>query len=111
MVKVKIVSNLSPWFNNTSLGDVYQLPLSTKEGRIVGKRETIESLIEKGQITTQYLNENPTGSIYGIESITSPDGRILGRVANSDRLGQGLYKNVESSKEDGLFKAGVSYFG
>ncbi|MCF6465430.1 phosphoribosylformylglycinamidine synthase [Clostridium sp. Cult2] len=110
MAKVKIVSNLSPWFNNTTVGDVQILPLSTKEGRIVGNKEIIESLIEKGQIATQYLDENLTGSIYNIESITSPDGRILGRVANSDRLGEGLYKNVERSKEDGLFKAGVDYF-
>lgn len=111
MVQIKIVSNLSPWFNNRKVGDTQVLPLSTKEGRVVGKEKTIEDLIEKGQIATQYLDENPTGSLYGIEGLTSPDGRILGRVANSDRIGKGLYKNIERMEEEKLFKAGISYFG
>ena len=111
MAKIRIVSNLSPWFNNRDVGEIEILPLSTKEGRIVGSERAIEELIKKGQIATQYLDENPTGSIYGIESLTSPDGKILGRIANPDRIGRGLYKNVESSEEGKLFKAGVDYFG
>ncbi|HSH36766.1 phosphoribosylformylglycinamidine synthase [Schnuerera sp.] len=111
IAKIKVASNLSPWFNNRKVGDIQSLPLSTKEGRIVGKQKTIKVLMDKGQIATQYLDQNPTGSIYGIEGITSPDGRILGRVANCDRVGKGLYKNVEKMEEERLFKAGVSYFG
>ena len=110
MAQVKIVSNLSPWFDNSKVGDIQILPLSTREGRIVGKEKTIEDLIDKGQIATQYLDENPTGSLYGIEGLTSPDGRILGRVANSDRIHKGLYKNVERMEEERLFKAGTDYF-
>ncbi len=92
IIKTKVVSNLSPWFSNADVGDEVILPLSTKEGRVVGNKEVIEKLIEKGQIATQYVDYNPTGSIEGIESITSPDGKVLGRVASSDRLDSGLYK-------------------
>ena len=110
IVKTKLVSNLSPWFANAKVGDVYHLPLSRKEGRIVGNKETVERLIEKGQIASQYVDRNLTGSIYGIEAITNPDGRILGRSTNPDRLGQGIYRNVEMGKDEGLFEAGVNYF-
>ncbi|NLJ79242.1 MAG: hypothetical protein GX329_07760, partial [Tissierellia bacterium] len=106
-----VVSNLSPWLSKKEIGDIQILPLSTKEGRIVGSDQVIEGLIEKGQIATQYLEFNPTGSIAGIESMTSPDGRVLGRVASSDRVGDGLYRNVERSECDDIFKAGVDYFG
>ena len=109
MAKVKLVSNLSPWFRNMEIGDTEILPLSTKEGRIVGDRKTIDDLIAKGQIGTQFIDSNPTGSTLGIESITSPDGRILGRILGSDRVEENLYKNV-GIKEEGLFKAGVNYF-
>lgn len=110
MVKTRITSNLSPWLVNRELGDIQILPLSTKEGRIVGGDDAIERLIEKGQIASQYLDENPTGSMYGIESITSPDGRVLGRTASSDRTGKGLYKNVEKNEDEKLFQAGIDYF-
>lgn len=110
MVKTKVVSNLSPWFSNVAVGDESILPLSTKEGRVVGNKELIEKLIEKGQIATQYVDYDPTGSIEGIESITSPDGKVLGRVASSDRVNNGLYKNVEKSQYDRIFEAGVNYF-
>jgi phosphoribosylformylglycinamidine synthase len=110
MVKTKVVSNLSPWFNNVEVGNEIILPLSTKEGRIVGNKEVIEKLIENGQIATQYVDYDPTGSIEGIESITSPDGRILGKIASSDRMNNGIYKNIEKSKEEKLFQAGINYF-
>ena len=110
MVKTKVVSNLSPWFSNVAVGDESILPLSTKDGRVVGNKELIEKLIEKGQIATQYVDYDPTGSIEGIESITSPDGKVLGRVASSDRVNNGLYKNVEKSQYDRIFEAGVNYF-
>lgn len=110
MAKVKVVSNLSPWFSNRKMGEEVILPLSTKEGRIVGTKEAISRLIENGQVATQYVDYNPTGSIEGIEAITSFDGRILGRIANSDRTGMGLYKNIEETREDRIFKAGIDYF-
>ncbi len=110
MVKTKVVSNLSPWFSNVKVGDETVLPLSTKEGRVVGSKEVIEKLIENGQIGTQYVAYDPTSSIEGIESMTSPDGRILGRVSSSDRVSAGLYKNVESTQEEKIFKAGIDYF-
>mgnify|MGYP001182221655 CR=1 FL=1 len=111
MVKVKVVSNLSPWFSNVEVGQKIILPLSTKEGRVVGDEKLIDELIEKGQIATQYVDYNPTGSTEGIESITSPDGRVLGKMASSDRLEDGLYKNIGRVKEDNIFKAGIDYFG
>lgn len=110
MVKTRVISNLSPWLSNREVGDIQILPLSTKEGRIVGNKEIIEKLIEKGQIANQYLDFDPTGSVGGIESITSPDGRVLGRIASSDRIDSGLYKNVEKSEYEELFKAGIDYF-
>ena len=109
MAKVELISNLSPWFSNRKVGDIQILPLSTKEGRIVGDGDVIVKLIGKGQISTQFIESNPAGSKLGIESITSPDGRILGRVLSSDRVKADLYKNVGVSEEK-LFKAGVDYF-
>ena len=111
MARVRVISNLSPWFNNKKVGDIDILPLSTKEGRVVGNEKVIEELLKKGQIASQFLDENPTGSIYGVEGLTSPDGKILGRITNPDRIGKGLYKNVERMEEESLFKAGVDYFG
>ena len=109
MVKVELISNLSPWFNNMKVGDTQILPLSTKEGRIVGDRKAIEDLIKNGQVATKFVGENPTGSTLAIESLTSSDGRILGRILSSDRVDKNLYKNVKAS-EEALFKAGVNYF-
>ncbi len=110
MAEVKLISNLSPWFRNMKVGgDTQTLPLSTKEGRIVGDGKIIDNLIKNGQIATQFVGENPTGSTLGIESITSLDGRILGRILSSDRVNKDLYKNIKAS-EEGLFKAGVNYF-
>jgi len=91
------------------VGDQEILPLSTGEGKIVGDKETIEKLIKNGQIPTVFVEENPTGSEFGIEGITSPDGRILGRLLSADRLAGDLYKNVKS-REGKLFEAGVNYF-
>ena len=109
MAKVEVISNLSPWFSNMKVGDQEILPLSTGEGKIVGDKETIEKLIKNGQIPTVFVEENPTGSEFGIEGITSPDGRILGRLLSADRLAGDLYKNVKS-REGKLFEAGVNYF-
>ncbi len=105
---IKVVSNLSPWFNALNTGDIFTSPIATKEGRISGD---VSELIEKGQIATVYNDENPTGSTMGIESITSPDGRILGTISSIDRVGEDLYKNIEKKDKHHIFKSGIKYFG
>ncbi len=116
----KVVSNLSPWFNNCNISDVYNIPLSHGEGRFMANEEWIKKLKENGQIATQYVDSdfnpsynglfNPNGSIEAIEGITSPDGRILGKMGHSERLDIGTYKNIPYNKDQKLFEAGVSYF-
>ena len=106
-VDIKVVSNLSPWLDGLNIGDIFTSPLATKEGRIVGN---LERLIENGQIATVYSEDNPTGSKLGIESLTSPDGRILGTISSIDRTGDSLYKNIEKQGEHNIFKSGIKYF-
>ncbi len=108
LANIKVSSNLSPWFNEMKVGDVYTAPVATKEGRVIG--ENIDELISKGQITTQFIDENPTGSIYGIESMTSHDGRILGTISSIDRVGNGLYKNSDIIEKHKIFESGIKYF-
>lgn len=108
LANIKVSSNLSPWFNEMTVGDVYTAPVATKEGRVIG--ENIDELRVKGQISTQFIDENPTGSIYGIESMTSPDGRILGTISSIDRVGNGLYKNSDIIGKHKIFESGVKYF-
>lgn len=116
----KVVSNLSPWFNNCNISDVYNIPLSHGEGRFMANGEWIEKLKANGQIATQYVDSdfnpsynglfNPNGSVEAIEGITSPDGRILGKMGHSERLDIGTYKNIPYNKDQRLFEAGVAYF-
>lgn len=106
-VDIKVVSNLSPWLNGLKVGDIFTSPIATKEGRIVGD---IDKLISSGQIATVYNSDNPTGSTMGIESITSPDGRILGTISSIDRVGNDLYKNKQNKRDHNIFKAGIKYF-
>lgn len=108
LANVKISSNLSPWFNEMKVGDIYTVPVATKEGRVIVKN--IDELIAKGQISTQFIDENPTGSIYGIESMTSFDGRILGTISSIDRVGNGLYKNADIVGKHKIFESGIKYF-
>lgn len=120
MVRTKIVSKLSPWFNNASLGEIHSVPVSHGEGRFVCSEAEIKRLITNGQIAAQYVDfngnatynieHNPNGSFYAVEAITSPDGRILGKMAHSERRGNGLYKNIPEINEQKIFEAGVSYF-
>lgn len=120
MVNTKVVSTLSPWFNNVALGDVHTIPVSHGEGRFVASGAVLNSLREKGQIATQYVDEtgqptydiryNPNGSVEAIEAITSPDGRILGKMGHSERIGNQVVKNVPGSKDQQLFTAGIGYF-
>lgn len=120
MVETKIVSNKSPWFNNVELGDIHSIAVSHGEGRFACSDEVAQRLMENGQIATQYidLNGNPTydiefnpnGSVYAVEGITSPDGRILGKMGHSERIGSNVYKNILGEKDQKLFEAGVRYF-
>ncbi|AFA48415.1 phosphoribosylformylglycinamidine synthase [Acetobacterium woodii] len=116
----RISSNLSPWLANTEVGDVYRMPMSHGEGRFVASDEVLETLIKNGQIATQYVDFegnatldgrfNPNGSVYGVEGITSLDGRVLGKMGHSERIGKNLYKNIPGNMDQQIFKAGVNYF-
>jgi phosphoribosylformylglycinamidine synthase len=120
MANTKVVSKLSPWFNNVALGDVHTIPVSHGEGRFVASSTVLDSLRQKGQIATQYVDEaglptydiryNPNGSVEAVEAITSPDGRILGKMGHSERIGNQVVKNVPGSKDQQLFAAGIGYF-
>ncbi|MDP3386944.1 MAG: phosphoribosylformylglycinamidine synthase [Eubacteriales bacterium] len=119
-VNTKISSNLSPWFNNCQVGDVYSIPVSHGEGRFVANDHWISRLQENGQIAAQYVDingnvscdgfYNPNGSTEAVEAITSPDGRILGKMAHSERIGSNLYKNIPGEKNQGIFEAGIKYY-
>ncbi len=111
MVKTRVVSTLSPWFSKSKVGDVHTIAISHGEGRFAAGGEAVAELIKKGQIATQYAGYNPNGSIEAVEGITSPDGRILGKMGHSERVGINVCKNVPGEKEQGLFAAGVEYFG
>ncbi|MBM7870889.1 phosphoribosylformylglycinamidine synthase [Clostridium pascui] len=110
MVSTKVVSKLSPWLSNVELGDIHTIPISHGEGRFVCGEDEIKTLIKNGQIATQYVGDNPNGSFYGVEGITSPDGRVFGKMAHSERVGEWLYKNIPGEKDQKIFKAGVEYF-
>jgi len=120
LVDTKVVSNLSPWLWNTKPGDVYTIPVSHGEGRFVAPMDKIEELIANGQVATQYVDNlgnatydirfNPNGSMMAIEGITSPDGRVLGKMGHSERIGNGLYKNAVGEHDQMIFKSGVDYF-
>ncbi|HOK63157.1 MAG TPA: phosphoribosylformylglycinamidine synthase subunit PurQ, partial [Soehngenia sp.] len=116
-VDVKVTSKLSPWFNEMEIGHVYTVPVATKEGRVFLNNS--KNLIDKGQISTQFIKDgnatydglyNPTGSEYAIESMTSPDGRILGTVSSIDRIADGIYKNIDIKGKHKIFESGVNYY-
>ncbi|MEA5094621.1 MAG: phosphoribosylformylglycinamidine synthase [Sedimentibacter saalensis] len=118
--KTKIVSNLSPWLNGCSVGDTHYMPLSHGEGRFVANEEWIRRLKENGQIATQYVDENnnptydglynPNGSIDAIEGITSPDGRIFGKMGHSERRDKDTYLNIPGNNNQMIFESGVKYY-
>lgn len=110
MAKTEIVSNLSPWFSNTKVGEVYTMPISHGEGRFVANEAELEKLIRNGQIATRYVDFNPNGSLLGVEAITSPDGRVLGKMGHSERIGKNVCKNIPGEKDQRIFEAGVGYF-
>ncbi len=119
-VYTKIVTNKSPWLQEAELGGVYAIPASHGEGRFVADKEWIEKLFKNGQVATQYVDVhgnptmdedfNPNGSYYAIEGITSPDGRVLGKMAHSERRGEGVALNIYGNQDQKIFQSGVKYF-
>ena len=120
MVYTKVVTNKSPWLQKANLGDVYAIPASHGEGRFVASKEWIQKLFENGQVATQYVDLlgnptmeeafNPNGSYCAIEGITSPDGRVLGKMAHSERIGEAVAKNIYGEQNQNIFASGVEYF-
>ena len=120
LVRTRIASNKSPWLRGTEVGDIYTVPISHGEGKFMASEELVRDLARNGQIATQYvdLNGNPTddirynpnGSVFAIEGITSPDGRVLGKMGHSERIGNGLYKNVLGEFDMKMFESAVKYF-
>ncbi len=120
MVYNKVVSNKSPWLKGAVIDEVYAVPVSHGEGRFVASDEWIEKLFKNGQVATQYVNLkgtptmdihcNPNGSYYAIEGIISPDGRILGKMGHSERMGENVAKNIYVKQNMRLFESGVKYF-
>lgn len=120
MVYTKVVTNKSPWLAGTKVGDVHSIAVSHGEGRFVANKEVIQKLFENGQVATQYvdihgnptMNEafNPNGSYYAIEGIISPDGRVLGKMGHSERMGDSVAINIQGNKDQKLFESGVNYF-
>lgn len=120
IVRTRIASNKSPWLSEMNVGDIVNVPISHGEGRFLANDETIRSLIENGQIATQYVDSNgnasndirfnPNDSAYAIEGITSPDGRVFGKMGHSERIGAGLYKNVPGNYNIHMFESAVKYF-
>ncbi len=120
MVNTRIASNKSPWLYGTEVGDIHTVPISHGEGRFVAPLSLIQRLANNGQIATQYVDlegnptmdirYNPNTSIEAIEGITSPDGRVLGKMGHSERKGSFICKNVEGAKDQKIFESGVAYF-
>ncbi len=120
IVRTRVASNNSPWLANTNVGDIYNVAISHGEGRFFASEEVARKLIENGQVATQYVDLdgnatadvrfNPNGSIFAIEGITSPDGRVFGKMGHSERIGNGLYKNVPGNYDIRMFQSAVEYF-
>ena len=120
LVRTRIASNKSPWMAYCEPGDIYTTAISHGEGRFIASEEQVRAMAENGQILTQYVDLdgnvtddiqfNPNGSVFAIEGITSPDGRVLGKMAHTERIGKGLYMNVPGEFDLKMFKAAVDYF-
>ncbi len=120
LVNTRIASNKSPWFAGVNVGDIHTVAVSHGEGRFIADSGLIESLAQNGQIATQYVDfdgnpsmdiaYNPNYSNMAIEGITSPDGRVLGKMCHSERIGEYVYKNVQGNKDQKIFESGVKYF-
>ena len=120
MVRTRVCTNKSPWLAETQVGRIYTVPVSHGEGRFLASEELVKSLAANGQIATQYVDLegnptmttefNPNGSICAIEGITSPDGRVFGKMGHAERIGQNLYRNVPGQYDMGLFRSAAKYF-
>ncbi len=120
IVRTRIASNKSPWLALTEVGQVYNVPISHGEGRFLADEALIRQLAANGQIATQYVDMagnatddihfNPNDSAFAIEGITSPDGRVFGKMGHSERIGDGLYRNVAGNYDIGMFRAAVKFF-
>ncbi|MBO5646795.1 MAG: phosphoribosylformylglycinamidine synthase subunit PurQ, partial [Clostridia bacterium] len=120
IVRTRIASNKSPWLSEREVGDIISVPISHGEGRFFASEGCIKTLADNGQIATQYvdlagnptadIHFNPNNSACAIEGITSPDGRVFGKMGHSERIGEGLYKNVEGNFDLGMFRAAAKYF-
>lgn len=120
VVTTRIASNKSPWLAGTKVGDLHSISISHGEGKFVANKETFDQLVANGQIATQYvdldgnatydIDYNPNGSFYAVEGITSIDGRILGKMGHSERIGKYTLKNIHGEKDQKIFESGVNYF-
>ena len=120
MVYTRVSSVKSPWLHECEVGEIHTVPVSHGEGRFVADEEMLGKLIANGQVATQYVDPNgmpssdiewnPNGSVCAIEGITSPDGRVFGKMGHSERMGKDLYKNVPGEKDQKIFVSGVKYF-
>ena len=120
IIRTRVTSNKSPWFSEVKTGDIHSVAISHGEGRFVAPDSLIKELIANGQVATQYVDlegnvsldmpYNPNGSMYGIEGITSPDGRVLGKMAHSERSGEDIFKNIPGDYDQKIFESGVKYF-
>ena len=120
MAYTRVTSVKSPWFANVNAGDVFTVPISHGEGRFIASPEQAAHLMANGQVATQYVDFdgnpsmdiafNPNGSVLAIEGITSPDGRVFGKMGHSERIGKNLYRNVIGEKDQKIFESGVKYF-
>ena len=119
IVRTRVCSNKSPWLAETEVGNIYSVPISHGEGRFIAPEELIAKLAENGQIATQYVDLageptmdtafNPNGSLYAIEGITSPDGRVFGKMGHSERIGANLYRNIPGNFDIGMFRSAVKF--
>ena len=120
LVRVRIASTLSPWYSRYEVGEVQTLPVSHGEGRLLCGEDLLKQFAQAGQIATQYADEqgvpsmdirhNPNGSVWAVESLTSPDGRVMGRMGHAERAIPGLYRNVPHNEMETMFLSAVDYY-
>ena len=120
IVRVRVASNKSPWLAGTEVGEIYSVPISHGEGRILMPESLALELAQNGQVATQYvdldgnatddIHFNPNNSLFAIEGLTSPDGRVFGKMGHAERIGAGLYKNVPGEYDMKMFASAVKYF-
>ena len=120
IVRTRIASNNSPWLAKMNVGDVVNVPISHGEGRFLCSADLLAKLAENGQLATQYVDLdgvptmdiqfNPNGSVWAIEGITSPDGRVFGKMGHAERIGPNLYRNIPGDYDLHLFEAAKEYF-